>query len=267
VRRPIIDDVLTADGLRTRLNAEVLGRDIFCLSETTSTNVIARERAQKGGPDGTLVIAETQTAGRGRQGRKWYSPKGAGIYMSIILRSPFHTRRPEILSLLGAFTTATAIRAEADVRADMKWPNDVILNGKKVAGVLGDSGHGGGPPFVILGIGVNVNTTAEDFPPDLAEIATSLRIECDREFSRAALIASIVDRFEEFYLRTEAEALTDLITAIRPLCSSLDQRVRVKHERELVTGRAVDIDQTGALIVETADENRHRFLGGEVTLL
>ncbi|MEW6355112.1 MAG: biotin--[acetyl-CoA-carboxylase] ligase [Planctomycetota bacterium] len=258
---------MTADGLRSRLNAKVLGRDIFCLSETTSTNIIARERAQKGGPDGALVIAEGQTAGKGRQGRKWFSPNGAGIYMSLILRSPFHTRRPEILSLLGAFTTATAIRAEAGIRAEIKWPNDVILNSKKVAGVLGESGHGGGPPFVILGIGINVNTRAEDFPTDLAETATSLRIACDREFSREALIASILDRFEEFYLRTEPEALTDLITAIKPLCPMLGERVRVRHERELVTGRAVDIDETGALIVQTLDGERHRFLGGEVTII
>ncbi|NOZ22209.1 MAG: biotin--[acetyl-CoA-carboxylase] ligase [Planctomycetes bacterium] len=228
---------------------------------------MARERAQKGGADGTLVTAEEQTAGKGRQGRRWFSPKGTGIYMSIILRSPFHTRRPEILSLLGAFTTATAIRAEADVQAEMKWPNDVMINGKKVAGVLGESGHGGGPPYVILGIGVNVNITEEEFPPALKGTATSIRIECGREISRAALIASILDRFEEFYLRTEPEALTDLVMAIKPLCSSLDQRVRVKQERELLVGRAVDIDATGALIVETPDGRQHRLLGGEVTIL
>jgi len=261
------DTRLTAATLRTHLNATTLGSSIFCLDEIASTNHVARERAQTGGEDGTIVTAEFQNRGKGRQGRKWFSPKGAGIYLSMILRSAFHTRRPELLSLLGAFTTATAIRAEAGVQAEVKWPNDVILNNRKVAGVLGESGHGGGPPFVILGVGVNVNTRAEDFPPALTDTATSVCIECGREISRARLIASILDRFEEFYLRSGLDVLTDLVTAIKPMCPMLGQTVRVQQEQEVLEGKAVDIDETGALIVETEPYSRHRLHGGEVTVV
>lgn len=261
------DDSLTPDALADLLRTETLGRDIHCLDETTSTNDVARRLAQEGAQDGTIVLAETQTAGRGRQHRKWFSPRGAGVYMSIVLRSPFHVRHPEALSLLGAFTTATAIRAETGLLAQVKWPNDVILQKKKVAGVLGESGQKAGSRFVILGIGVNVNAERKDFPAEISRTATSLRAECGRAISRRHLIASLLARFEEFYLRSGSDVLADLVTAIKPLCPILNQTVSMKREKEIVRGRALDIDETGALVVETAHGERRTFVAGEVTLL
>ncbi|MBE5075182.1 biotin--[acetyl-CoA-carboxylase] ligase [Anaerotignum lactatifermentans] len=252
--------------LEQGLKTKTMGQSIYFYEETDTTNNRARELALEGAPEGTLVVAEKQTAGRGRRGKVWESPLGTGIWMSLVLRPQIAPTEASVLTLLCGLATAEAIEAETGLSAGIKWPNDILINGKKAVGILTEMDcEMSEVHFVIPGIGINVNTAS--FPPEIAEIATSLYLECGKTVSRRRLVHKVLERLEEHYetfLRTGSFAA--MLEDYRKHCITLGKEVHVLG-REPFFAEALDITPEGELLVRRADNGKEEVVfSGEVSI-
>lgn len=252
--------------LEQGLKTKTMGQSIYFYEETDTTNNRARELALEGAPEGTLVVAEKQTAGRGRRGKVWESPLGTGIWMSLVLRPQIAPTEASVLTLLCGLATAEAIEAETGLSAGIKWPNDILINGKKAVGILTEMDcEMSEVHFVIPGIGINVNTAS--FPPEIAEIATSLYLECGKTVSRLRLVHKVLERLEEHYetfLRTGSFAA--MLEDYRKHCITLGKEVHVLG-REPFFAEALDITPEGELLVRRADNGKEEVVfSGEVSI-
>ena len=252
--------------LEQGLKTKTMGQSIYFYEETDTTNNRARELAQEGAPEGTLVVAEKQTAGRGRRGKVWESPLGTGIWMSLVLRPQIMPAEASALTLLCGLATAEAIEAETGLSAGIKWPNDILINGKKAVGILTEMDcEMSEVHFVIPGIGINVNTAS--FPPEIADIATSLYLECGKTVSRRRLVHKVLERLEEHYetfLRTGS--FTAMLEDYRKHCITLGKEVHVLG-REPFFAEALDITPEGELLVRRADNGKEEVVfSGEVSI-
>ena len=252
--------------LEQGLKTKTMGQTIYFYEETDTTNNRAREWALEGAPEGTLVVAEKQTAGRGRRGKVWESPLGTGIWMSLVLRPQIMPAEASVLTLLCGLATAEAIEAETGLSAGIKWPNDILINGKKAVGILTEMDcEMSEVHFVIPGIGINVNTAS--FPPEIAEIATSLYLECGKTVSRRRLVHKVLERLEEHYetfLRTGSFAA--MLEDYRKHCITLGKEVHVLG-REPFFAEALDITPEGELLVRRADNGKEEVVfSGEVSI-
>lgn len=252
--------------LEQGLKTKTMGQSIYFYEETDTTNNRARELALEGAPEGTLVVAEKQTAGRGRRGKVWESPLGTGIWMSLVLRPQIMPAEASVLTLLCGLATAEAIEAETGLSAGIKWPNDILINGKKSVGILTEMDcEMSEVHFVIPGIGINVNTAS--FPPEIAEIATSLYLECGKTVSRRRLVHKVLERLEEHYetfLRTGSFAA--MLEDYRKHCITLGKEVHVLG-REPFFAEALDITPEGELLVRRADNGKEEVVfSGEVSI-
>nr|WP_288302574.1 biotin--[acetyl-CoA-carboxylase] ligase [uncultured Anaerotignum sp.] len=252
--------------LEQGLKTKTMGQTIYFYEETDTTNNRARELALEGAPEGTLVVAEKQTAGRGRRGKVWESPLGTGIWMSLVLRPQIAPAEASVLTLLCGLATAEAIEAETGLSAGIKWPNDILINGKKAVGILTEMDcEMSEVHFVIPGIGINVNTAS--FPPEIAEIATSLYLECGKTVSRRRLVHRVLERLEEHYetfLRTGSFAA--MLEDYRKHCITLGKEVHVLG-REPFFAEALDITPEGELLVRRADNGKEEVVfSGEVSI-
>lgn len=252
--------------LEQGLKTKTMGQSIYFYEETDTTNNRARELALEGAPEGTLVVAEKQTAGRGRRGKVWESPLGTGIWMSLVLRPQIMPAEASVLTLLCGLATAEAIKAETGLSAGIKWPNDILINGKKAVGILTEMDcEMSEVHFVIPGIGINVNTAS--FPPEIADIATSLYLECGKTVSRRRLVHKVLERLEEHYetfLRTGS--FTAMLEDYRKHCIILGKEVHVLG-REPFFAEALDITPEGELLVRRADNGKEEVVfSGEVSI-
>lgn len=252
--------------LEQGLKTKTMGQSIYFYEETDTTNNRARELALEGAPEGTLVVAEKQTAGRGRRGKVWESPLGTGIWMSLVLRPQIMPAEASVLTLLCGLATAEAIKAETGLSAGIKWPNDILINGKKAVGILTEMDcEMSEVHFVIPGIGINVNTAS--FPPEIADIATSLYLECGKTVSRRRLVHKVLERLEEHYetfLRTGS--FTAMLEDYRKHCITLGKEVHVLG-REPFFAEALDITPEGELLVRWADNGKEEVVfSGEVSI-
>lgn len=252
--------------LEQGLKTKTMGQSIYFYEETDTTNNRARELALEGAPEGTLVVAEKQTAGRGRRGKVWESPLGTGIWMSLVLRPQIAPAEASVLTLLCGLATAEAIEAETGLSAGIKWPNDILINGKKAVGILTEMDcEMSEVHFVIPGIGINVNTAS--FPPEIAEIATSLYLECGKTVSRRRLVHKVLERLEEHYetfLQTGSFAA--MLEDYRKHCITLGKEVHVLG-REPFFAEALDITPEGELLVRRADNGKEEVVfSGEVSI-
>ncbi len=252
--------------LEQGLKTKTMGQTIYFYEETDTTNNRARELALEGAPEGTLVVAEKQTAGRGRRGKAWESPLGTGIWMSLVLRPQIRPAEASVLTLLCGLATAEAIEAETGLSAGIKWPNDILINGKKAVGILTEMDcEMSQVHFVIPGIGINVNTAS--FPPEIADIATSLYLECGKTVSRRRLVHKVMERLEEHYetfLRTGS--FTAMLEDYRKHCITLGKEVHVLG-REPFFAEALDITPEGELLVRRADNGKEEVVfSGEVSI-
>lgn len=252
--------------LEQGLKTKTMGQSIYFYEETDTTNNRARELALEGAPEGTLVVAEKQTAGRGRRGKVWESPLGTGIWMSLVLRPQIMPAEASVLTLLCGLATAEAIEAETGLSAGIKWPNDILINGKKAVGILTEMDcEMSEVHFVIPGIGINVNTAS--FPPEIAEIATSLYLECGKTVSRRRLVHKVLERLEEHYetfLWTGSFAA--MLEDYRKHCITLGKEVHVLG-REPFFAEALDITPEGELLVRRADNGKEEVVfSGEVSI-
>lgn len=264
VRRPdpLDESVITA-ALCTRL----LGRRLVCAPVTGSTNDDAAALARRGEPEGTVVVADAQTAGRGRLGRGWVSVRGLNLYMSVLLRPAVPPGAAPQLSLVAGVAVARAIEAEG-VETRIKWPNDVLLGGRKVCGILTElEAEADRVEFVIVGIGVNLNSRPEHFPPELRDIATSVGLAAGRPVERARFAARLLGELEHCYDRYIEAGFGALAGEWNGRSALTGRRVTVAGAaRDAVSGSCAGIDGDGALLlVEGA--TRHRVLAGDVTVL
>lgn len=261
-----IPDRLGELELRPLLNTHDVGQVLHWFREVGSTNDVAKQLADEGASHGEVVIAEAQTAGRGRRGRSWSSPPGRNLYASVVLRPELPPTRAPELTLLASVALCQAVR-QAGVSASIKWPNDVLARGKKLAGVLTEMGAElDQVQWVVLGFGVNVNAAAEDFPPEVREVATSLALERGEAVPRALFAAATLTTLEEWLDRHAAEGFAPVRDAWRSLSDTLGREVRVRGGGEEVVGVATDIDEGGALLVRTPAGLRHVYSGDVETL-
>ena len=241
------------------LRTEEIGRRITSLATTPSTMDVARAEAVAGVPHGAVVIAEEQTAGRGRFGRRWVSPAGKNLYLTLILRPD--AGRLRALSMVVPLAICRAVEAVRSLRPVIKWPNDVLVGGRKLAGVLIEGESSGAElTYALAGIGLNVNDPIDD--PEIAGIATSLSRELGEETSRETVLAALLNELEDAY-RAPAD---DVHRGWRSRSAALGQSVRLTFRDEVYEGTAEDVDNEGSLILRLADGTRRTFEAGEVTL-
>jgi BirA family transcriptional regulator, biotin operon repressor / biotin---[acetyl-CoA-carboxylase] ligase len=265
-RLAAIPDRLTALELGPLLNTHDLGRVIHAADAIASTSDRARELAAEGADHGEVVIAETQTAGRGRRGRGWVSLPGRNLYLSVVLRPDLPPARAPELTIVAAVAVCDAIR-QAGVAAGIKWPNDVFASGRKVAGVLTElAADAERVSWVVVGVGVKVDVRGEDFPEELRDTATSLLVERGEPAPRALFAAALLTSLETWLDRHAEEGFGPIRDAWRERSVTLGQAVRVRADGRDLTGRAEDIDADGALLVRTAS-GLERVLVGDVEML
>ena len=261
-------DALHADDLLARLGkTKVVGRDIRVFEETTSTNDVMEKLARDGVKEGVVVFAESQTKGRGRLGRKWMSPTHKGLWFSILLRPELSPQETTQLTVASATAVRRAIKTVTGLSAEIKWPNDLLIGGKKVVGILTEmSAEVDRVRHVILGIGVDVNQDANEFPPELRKIATSLKIEAGEEFSRAELATEIMRELDVDYARICGGQFAQLADEWETGCLTIGKKVSVQMGTRFVRGQAEALDDDGALLVRTEHGHLERIIGGDVTL-
>jgi len=226
------------------------------LGRVESTQAVAFTLAARGAADRTVVLAEAQTAGRGRRGRTWYDEPGASLLMSVILRPRLEPPQLPTLSLAAGVAVAEALARVTGLDARVKWPNDLLVGGRKLAGILLES-RLTPAPLVVLGIGINLAQRA--FPPDLADRATSVRLATGRTVDREALLRAVLESLDTWRGHLETDGWEPVRERWRSLADTLGRRVTV----EGVTGVAVDLDEDGALILADGDQ-RHRVVAGEI---
>lgn len=261
-------DRLHADDLLSRIGpVRVVGRDIRVFQETASTSDVLEKLAREGVREGMAVFAESQTRGRGRLGRHWISPPGRGIWFSVLLRPTLRPQAATRLTVAAAAALARALRREVPLRPEIKWPNDLMIHGKKVAGVLTElSGELDSVRHVTLGIGINANLTRDDLPPALHGTATSLRLELGRPIDRAALAAALLQELDAAYACVSDERFAALADEWSEHCTTLGRHVSVLSGNRRIVGRAESLDGEGALLVRTQFGRLERIVGGDVTL-
>jgi len=261
-----VPDRLTALELRPLLDTHDLGRELHCYDELGSTNDLAKELADAGAEHGEVVVAEAQTAGRGRRGREWVSPPQRNLYFSVVLRPDLPPARAAELTLVASIAVCDAAR-QAGVAAGIKWPNDVLVGGKKLAGILTElAAEPDRVHWVVIGVGVNLNARTEDFPEELRDDATSLLIERRRPVPRALFAAACLTGLEGWLDRHAEEGFGTIRDAWRERSVTLGREVVVRTEGREIAGVAEDIDAQGALLVR-GRAGVERILAGDVTLL
>lgn len=258
-------DVMNENELQSLRKTKWVGEQIHYYETTDSTNIRAKELAEQGAPDGTLVVADQQIAGRGRRGRGWESPSGKSIFMTILLKPQINPNHASMLTLVTALAVAKAVSDVTEEKTQIKWPNDIIMNGKKICGILTEmSAQFDYINHIVVGIGINVHN--EGFPEEIAHMATSLMLECGRHFHRATLIEKVLEYFEAYYeIFLETEDLSGVVKEYNALLVNMNTNVRVLDPKEPFEGKARGITNNGELIIDTW-ESRKLVSSGEVSV-
>ncbi|HEU6447091.1 MAG TPA: biotin--[acetyl-CoA-carboxylase] ligase [Verrucomicrobiae bacterium] len=261
------DALLADDLLARRGKTKIIGRDIHVFEQTTSTNDVIEKLARDGVREGVVVFAESQTKGRGRLGRKWISPTRKGLWFSVLLRPNLRPQETTQLTVASATALRRAIVAETNLRPEIKWPNDILLDGKKVAGILTEmSAEVDKVRHVILGIGIDVNLDSSELPADLKKTATSLKIESGEKISRAELASAILRELDLDYARICAGKFSEVADEWEAHCATIGRNVTVHIGERAIRGRAEALDDDGALLLRTEHGHLERIIGGDVTL-
>jgi len=262
-------DVLDLPTLQRLLVTHTFGRTLYILPSTTSTNDIVKDLAQRGAPEGTVVLAEHQTHGRGRHGRTFASPPGVGIYLSLLVRPQVETVRLPQLTLAMAVATAEALVEYCALPIRLKWPNDVEISHKKVAGILSEGILGtAASPVAIVGIGINVNTALEHLPLELHQHVTSLALAAGHAWSRLPLIALLLAHLERRYRAFLQGDMAPILERWLHYAEMIGRQVRFTHAPGAsARGTVVGLDTDGALLVRHLDGTRQRLVAGEVVFV
>jgi len=260
-----VPDILTADMLRQRLKGSLFGKRIYHFFKVDSTNRVAMELGHAGEPEGAVILGEEQTAGRGRAGRKWHSERATGIYVTLLLRPKLAPVQAPLLTMMAGLSARTAIQAQTGLPVDLKWPNDLLVSGRKVGGILTEMhAEPGQVRFVIVGIGLNVNQ--ERFPAEAGGGATSLRVEGGRAQSRLELLVRLLREFERDYNEFMNDGPAGVIERFTRVSSYANgKRVQVSNGRENFTGTTAGLGPEGLLQVKRDSGQIITVIAGDVT--
>jgi BirA family biotin operon repressor/biotin-[acetyl-CoA-carboxylase] ligase len=258
-------DILTPNMLRQRLKGSLFGKHIYHFFKTDSTNRVALELGHAGEAEGAVVLSEEQTAGRGRAGRLWHSDRAVGIYVTVLLRPRLAPVQAPLLTMMAGLSARSAVQAVTGLTVDLKWPNDLLLNGKKTGGILTEMhAEPGQIRFVIVGIGLNVNQ--EKFPGALADTATSLRVETGKSQSRMELLVRLLREFENDYNRFLREGMEGVVARFEEVSTyAKGKRVRVTNGTESYVGTTAGLGPEGLLQVQRDDGKVMTVIAGDVT--
>ena len=259
-------DLMTEAEIKSLMHTEWVAKEVLYFDTIDSTNTKAQELAEKGYPSGTLVVADKQESGKGRRGRSWVSPSGTGIFMTLMIKPDINPNNASMLTLVAALAVAKAITSVTGEEALIKWPNDIVVNGKKVCGILTEmNAQFDYINHIVVGIGINVHN--ESFPEEISQMASSLMIEAGgKRFHRAQIIAETMSYFEQYYdtfLKTQD--LSAFVREYDELLVNRNKSVRVLDPKEPFDGKAMGITPKGELIVDTW-ESRKLVSSGEVSV-
>lgn len=259
-------DILNYEEIEEYLDTDSMGRNIHYFDSIDSTNKKAKEMAL-GEKEGTVLVAEEQIGGKGRLGRTWISPKGKGIWMSIILKPKVDPMKVAKITLLGAAAVTKALN-NLNIRSQIKWPNDILIDGKKICGILTEMNcELNMINYVVMGIGINVNLDANEIPEDLRDKATSVKISEGKEINRKELLANILNEFEELYLSfRDKDDVSYAIDICRKNSALIGKEIRVIKGEEIKLGKALDINEEGQLVVEFENGVVENVYSGEVSV-
>lgn len=265
--REVPDRLCSDDLLGLVADNKIIGRDIRVFEETNSTNDIIEKLAADGVREGVVVFAESQTRGRGRLGRKWISPRRRGLWFSILLRPDLRPQAATQLTIAAATALVRALREQTALAPEIKWPNDILIHGRKVAGVLTElAAELDRVKYLILGIGVDVNLAASEFPLELRKMATSLKQETGHHVNRIDLAAAILRELDRDYARLRAGRFEALAQEWQQQCATIGRRVVIHIGPQRLEGHAEALDDDGALLLRTQHGRIERIVGGDVTV-
>jgi BirA family transcriptional regulator, biotin operon repressor / biotin---[acetyl-CoA-carboxylase] ligase len=258
---------VSADEIRLGLKTKFLGQSIHYENTVDSTQRVAHRLAYDQSLEGTVVVAEEQTLGRGRMERKWYSPKYTGIWMSIILRPKIPLPKAPQLTLIAAVAVVQAIEELTELTPQIKWPNDILINGKKMTGILTElQAEADQINSVIIGMGINVNQKLEDFPIELREIATSLAIEQGVYFSRSAIIRSVLTHLEKLYILYLEKGFFPIKILWESYAISIGKTIKARTLSNVIEGKALGITDDGILKIEDHSGEIHYIYSADIEL-
>ena len=266
LKKDAVPDVMTVPEIISRLHSRWMGRNCIFLETVDSTNNYLKRAAEDGAVNGTLAVAEEQTGGKGRRGRSWETPKGSNIAMTILLRPEIRPEHASRLTLLMAMAVVRGIQKETGLQAGIKWPNDVVVDGHKVCGILTEMNtEVDYINYVVIGTGINVNQT--EFPEEIREIAGSLKLSAGHSVARAGLIASIIEELEDLYeVFLKTEDLSALKDEYNRNCVTCGHEIRVLEPGHEYIGMTDGINDLGELVVKKADGETVCVYAGEVSV-
>lgn len=271
----IQDIPIFADEVRKVFRGEIIGRDIIFLESTTSTNDTAMDIGrQRKDPEGIVVVADSQSMGRGRLGRSWVSPPGVNLYFTVLLRLPLPVKESQQIVIMAAVATVSAIRKYTGLKAEIKWPNDILIKGRKTGGILIDmKSDSGRIDIIALGIGINVNQSLEMLPEEMREGATSIKRECGSDVDRIGLLGGVLAELERCYKILLRRDKKILLNEWLRLDSTIGKRVTVEgvpaslRTYDSISGIAEGIDDNGRLLVRLSSGELKRVNAGDVTIV
>jgi len=256
-------DMLIPEEIATGLNTDIIGKDVFYFKSISSTNIYAKQLADKGIKEGVVVVADIQTHGRGRKNRAWLSPFG-GLWFSVILRPKILPEKGMFVTMVASIAIVQAVKEITGLIPVIKWPNDILINGKKICGILTEIDFKKNIiNYVIVGIGINVNNEIND---EIKEIASSLSIEVGSEISRTKLLKIIIEYFNKNYnniINSDFDTIKKLWSSYAKIIGKV---VKIKDNEKTISGIISDIDENGYLILKTND-NIHKIFNGEISYL
>ncbi|OPA81474.1 biotin--[acetyl-CoA-carboxylase] ligase [Paenibacillus selenitireducens] len=258
---------LELTALLSGLRSTVMGKQIKILDSTPSTQIVAQELAEQGAPEGTLVIAEEQTSGRGRMGRPFYSPSGKGIWMSLVLKPQTSLQFTPQLTLLAAVALCRSLQRVVPISIGIKWPNDLLVGTRKICGILLESStEDERVRYAIAGIGISANLDVEDYPEYLKDIATSLKIESGAKVDRTAIITEFLAEFETLYQLYHEQGFAPIRILWEALSISLHRPITIHTLQGKVTGIAEELDDSGALWITDEFGEKRKIFSGDVEI-
>lgn len=265
-RLKFMGDVLSQAELESSIDSKWAGKHVLYFDEIDSTNTAIKRAAEKDAPHGTLAVADYQSMGKGRRGRSWTAPHGVGIWMSLLLRPKLPPTCASMLTLVAALAVSEGISEACGLEAKIKWPNDIVVSGKKVCGILTEmSTELDCINYIVTGIGINVAN--REFPEDIRDTATSLYLETGREVRRSQLIAAIMCAYEKYYdIFIEKNDMSALMDTYNSRLANCNAKVRVLSPGNEYSGTALGINKMGELLVRTDDGNVHEVISGEVSV-
>ncbi len=259
-------DILRECDVKQGLKTKTVGRDLVLLPKVDSTNILAMDLASKGRPEGTVVVAETQSSGKGRLGRTWISPKG-NLYLSVILRPMIPVHKAPLITMMGAVAVASAIRTICKVTAAIKWPNDILISGKKVSGLLTEmSAEQDRIRYIVLGIGIDANMDLKVLPPEVRALSTSLAAEAGERINRTLLFQELLRSIERWYFVFLTNP-ADILREWQKLNMTVGSRIRVTGAGEDLEGLAQGIDDDGRLLIRLDDDSVRFVTAGDVSIM